>query len=143
MFESLKHWFESLEQDSKLFEHRDDELLHGALASVLYHILSADQQVDSAEKREFSRILKAEFDLDQAQVDHLYQAARASNSDIHADLHTINFFLKHNANIRMRFMQMLLRLIDIHGARPGELDLFYEAVHEIFPEVKDRTDSEL
>ena len=137
MFESIKHWFESLEEDSKLFEHRDDELLHSALASVLYHIIDADQHVDRSEKQEFSRILKTELDLDQVQVDHLYQAARASTADIHGDLHIIDSFLKHSPNLRMRFLQLLLRLADIHGAHEGELDLFYQAVHEIFPEVKD------
>ena len=137
MFESIKHWFESLEEDSKLFEHRDDELLHSALASVLYHIIDADQHVDRSEKQEFGRILKTELDLDQVQVDHLYQAARASTADIHGDLHIIDSFLKHSPNLRMRFLQLLLRLADIHGAHEGELDLFYQAVHEIFPEVKD------
>ena len=137
MFESIKHWFESLEEDGKLFEHRDDELLHSALASVLYHIIDADQHVDRSEKQEFSRILKTELDLDQVQVDHLYQAARASTADIHGDLHIIDSFLKHSPNLRMRFLQLLLRLADIHGAHEGELDLFYQAVHEIFPEVKD------
>ena len=137
MFESLKHWFESLEQDSKLFEHRDDELLHGALASVLFHIISADKRADSAEKHEFGRILESEFDLDSKQVEHLYQAAKASTSDILGDLHTINIYLKQNPNVRLRFMQMLLHLIDVHGATKAELDLFYEALHEIFPEVNE------
>ena len=57
--------------------------------------------------------------------------------------HFINFYLKHNPNVRLRFMQMLLRLIDIHGAKKGELDMFHEAVHEIFPEVKDLVDENL
>jgi uncharacterized tellurite resistance protein B-like protein len=49
MFDSLKHWFDSLKEESKLFEHREDEILHSALASVLYHVISADQHVDSKE----------------------------------------------------------------------------------------------
>ena len=136
MFESLKHWFESLEQDSKLFEHRDDALLHVALASVLYHIISADKQADSSERHQFERFLKFEFDLDSEQVEHLYQAARASTVDVRSDLHTINLYLKPNPSMRLRFMQMLLNLIDIHGVKNDELALFYEALHEIFPEVK-------
>ena len=136
MFESIKHWFESLEENSKLFEHRDDEMLHSALASVLFHIVNADGYVDSAERHELDRILSSEFNLDQVQVRYLYQAAVASTSDIHSDLHTINHYLKQNPGIRLRFMELLMRLIDIHGIDKGELDLFYEAVHEIFPEVK-------
>ena len=28
MFDSLKHWFESINEGSKLFDHPDDEMLH-------------------------------------------------------------------------------------------------------------------
>ncbi len=136
MFDSLKHWFDSLTEVSKLFDHRDDEILHIALASVLYHVISADQRVDSREKHEFDRILKQEFDLNREQVDHLYQAAKGSTSDVHGDLHTINFYLKRNPVIRMNFMHKLLQLIDVHGTHGEELDLFFDALHEVFPEVK-------
>ena len=61
MFESLTHWFDSLKNEGKLFEHPDDELLHSSLASVLYHVISADQRVDAREKHEFARIIKALF----------------------------------------------------------------------------------
>jgi uncharacterized tellurite resistance protein B-like protein len=136
MFESLSHWFDTLKQESKLFEHPDDEILHGALASMLYHFMRAGQSVDARERHEFERILKQEFELDDAQVRHLYQAAQASSGDLHADLHTINFHLKHNPMARMLFMRKLLQLIDIHGAERAELDLFYETLHEVFPEIK-------
>ncbi len=144
MFDSLKHWFESLKEDSKLFEHRDDEILHSALASVLYHVISADQRVNLREKHEFDRILKQELDLNDEQVEHLYQAAKGSTADVHGDLHTINFYLKRNPTMRMTFMRKLLQLMDIHGAHGEELALFFEALHEVFPEVKDiRGDEEL
>jgi len=137
MFDSLKHWFESLTEQSKLFEHRDDEILHSALASVLYHVINADNHVDARERREFDRYLKQELDLNQEQVDHLYEAARGSTEDVHGDLHTINFYLKNSPAVRMRFMQRLLQIVDVHGAHQGELDLFFEALHEVFPEVRE------
>ena len=130
MFDSIKHWFESLKEESKLFEHRDDEILHSALASVLYHVISADQRVDSRERHEFDRLLKQEFE-------HLYLAARGSTADVHGDLHTINFYLKRNPTMRMAFMRKLLQLIDLHGAHGEELKLFYDALHEVFPEVRE------
>lgn len=71
MFDSIKHWFDSLGRQSHLFEHSDDEILHSALASVLYHVLSADQHLDVREKHEFQRILKQEFELSDDQVEHL------------------------------------------------------------------------
>ena len=137
MFDSIKHWFDSLKQESLLFEHADDEILHSALASVLYHVISVDEHVDARKKHEFDRILKQEFDLDDKQVDHLYRAAKASTADVRDDLHTINFHLKHNPAVRMSFMRKLLQLIDIEGVYPQEMDIFFEALHEVFPEVKE------
>jgi uncharacterized tellurite resistance protein B-like protein len=136
MFDSIKHWFDSLEQRSRLFEHSDDEVLHSALASVLYHLLSADQHLGVREKHEFQRILKQEFELDDDQVEHLYLAARGSASDVRSDLHTVNFYLKHNPAVRMTFMRKLLQLIDADGVDARELDIFYQTLHEVFPEVK-------
>jgi len=137
MFDSLKHWFDSLKEESKLFDHRDDEILHSALASVLYHVISADRQVNSREKHEFTSILQQEFELNADQIGHLYRAAKASTADVHGDLHTINFYLKRNPAVRMTFMRKLLQLIDIHGTHGEELDLFFEALHEVFPEVRE------
>ena len=137
MFDSLKHRFDSLKEEGRLFEHADDESLHVALASVLYHVIAADDRVDSKERHAFDRVLKQDFDLDQEQVDHLYRAAKSSASDVHADLHTINFYLKNNPTVRMRFMQQLLQIVDVHGAHEGELQVFFEALHEVFPEVKE------
>mgnify|MGYP001825588108 FL=1 len=137
MFESLTHWFDTLKDQSKLFDHPEDEILHSALASVLYHVISADQHVNAKEKHEFDRILKQEFDLNDEQVDHLYQAAKGSTADVHGDLHTLNFYLKQNPAVRMTFMRKLLQLVDVHGAHREGLDLFYETLHEVFPEVKD------
>lgn len=135
MFESLSHWFDSLKDESRFFLHADDEALHAALASLLYHVISFDQHVGAREKREFGRIMKQEFDLSTAQIEHLYQAARASASDPESDLHTIAAHLKDNPSIRMSFMRKLLQIIDVDGARSDELKLFYEALREIFPEV--------
>jgi uncharacterized tellurite resistance protein B-like protein len=140
MFDSIKHWFDSLGRQSHLFEHSDDEILHSALASVLYHMLRADQHLGVREKHEFQRILKQEFELDDGQVEHLYLAAKGSSagihSDWHSDLHTINFYLKHNPAVRMTFMRKLLQLIDADGVDARELDIFYQTLHEVFPEVK-------
>lgn len=142
MFASLTHWFDSLKDESRLFKHPEDEILHSALASVLYHIISADQHVNSRERREFGRIMKQEFDLDEAQVEHLYQAAKGSTADTHGDLHTLNFYLKRNPPVRMVFMRKLLQLIDVGGAQAAELELFFEALHEVFPEVREITGDE-
>jgi len=146
VFDSLKHWLDSLKEESRLFSHPDEELLHAALASLLYHVISADRHVGAREKREFGSIMKQEFDLDAAQIDHLFESARASAADPETDLRTIAFYLKHNPSVRMSFMRKLLQLIDIDGAQREELKLFYEALREIFPEanklVRDDDDSE-
>ena len=44
----------------------------------------------------------------------------------------------------MTFMHKLLQLVDVHGAHEGELQIFFDALHEVFPEVKDiRDDADL
>lgn len=142
MFDSLKHWFESIKEGSRLFDHPDDEMLHSALASVLYHVISADAHVIGKEKNKFEAILKKEFELNDEQIEHLYQAAKTSASDIHSDLHTINLHLKQTPLVRMNFMQQIVQLADANGLKKENLDVFYETLHEIFPEVKDLKDDE-
>jgi uncharacterized tellurite resistance protein B-like protein len=137
MFDSLKHWFDTLKEESHLFSHADEEVLHAALASLLYHVISADKHVGAREKREFGRIMQQEFELDAAQIEHLYESARASAGHPESDLHTIAAHLKHNPAVRMAFMQKLLRLIDVDGVQKSELQVFYDALREIFPEVSE------
>ena len=137
MFDSLKHWFESMNEGGKLFDRPDDEMLHSSLASVLYHVISADAHVIGKEKHMFEAILKKQFDLNDEQIEHLYQAAKTSASDLHSDLHTINLHLKQIPLVRMNFMQQIIQLADIDGLNKENLDIFYETLHEIFPEVKD------
>lgn len=137
MFESLKHWFESLDEESRLFEHPDDEVLHSALAALLYHFIALEERHSGREKREFDRLMQQEFALDQQQVDHLYQAARSSTDDLQEDLAIIDSHLKANPNVRLRFMRMLLQLVNIHGAHSDELALFYTTLHKVFPELRD------
>ena len=136
MFDSLKHWFHALKQESKLFEHPEDEVLHSALASVLYHIVNANKIINEREMQLFTRIMKQEFDLKDDQIDHLYQTAKQSTADWHSDLHTINEFLKTNPVVRMNFMKKLIQLIDVDGIQENELEAFYETLHEVFPEIK-------
>ena len=62
--------------------------------------------------------------------------------DLHADLHTVNFYLKRKPLVRLEFMRKLLQLIDVEGTYPEELEIFYQALHEVFPEVKDLHDEE-
>ncbi|MCP4430390.1 MAG: hypothetical protein GY806_05370 [Gammaproteobacteria bacterium] len=136
MFESLAHWFDSLAEESRLFNNRNDETLHSALASVLYHIISADKKVANKEKHQFARILKQEFGLDDDQVNHLFEAAKSSTADPQDDLHTVNHYLKQQPLVRMNFMQKLIQLVDINGTEDSELALFYQTLHEVFPEIK-------
>lgn len=140
MFESIKHWFDTLEREGCLFNHPEDQGLQAALASVLYHVISADHVVDARKKHEFARLLKQELQLDDERVEQLYQAARASSGDLQTDLHTVNFYLKREPLVRLDFMRRLLQLIEVEGTYPEELDIFFAALHEVFPEVKDLRD---
>ena len=136
MFDSLRHWFDTLKNGSHLFEHADDEALHAALASLLYQVMSADRHVGAREKREFSRIMQQEFDLDANQIDHLFEAARVASGHPQEDLHIIAAHLENRPAARMIFMRKLLQMIDAEGVKREELVLFYEALHELFPEAE-------
>ena len=136
MFESLKHWFESLEKESKLFNHPDDEAIHIALASLLHHIISADNLESDREKHKFASILKEQFDLNDDQINHLYEHTKTTSTDLKSDLQTINEHLKENPKLRMHFMEKINQLIDIDEVKESELDMFYETMHVIFPEIK-------
>lgn len=141
MFESIKHWFASLGEESRLFVDVDDEVLHCALASLLYHFIAAEKRHDGREKHEFDRLMKHELGLAQPQIDHLYQAARSAKGELYEDLQTISAHLKDNPSVRMRFMRKLLRLVNLHGVHSDELKLFYETLHEVFPDVQSAGDT--
>jgi len=135
MFKSLRQWMESIPGESELFDDPNDELLHTALASLLYHLIAADKHHGGREKHEFDRLLRQELGLGEDQVDHLYQAAKSSNGDLDDDLGVIDAHLRDNPIIRLQFLQKLLQLVSIHGAHSAELDLFFETVHRVFPDL--------
>jgi uncharacterized tellurite resistance protein B-like protein len=137
MFASLKEWIESIDDESRLFRDADDEVLHTALAALIYHFVMLDDRHSGREKREFERLMKRELDLEDEQVEHLWSAASSAAGDLQSDLQTIHAHLKENPAARMNFMQRLLEIINIHGVRPAELELFFDALHEIFPEARE------
>jgi uncharacterized tellurite resistance protein B-like protein len=137
MFESLKAWFQSVDNDSKLFIHADEEAIHVALASLLYHIISSNYGESEKEKHEFSKILIEEFELNNKQVTSLYKQVKKLKSDLTNDLETVNHYLKRNPNSRMIFMKKLNHLISLDGMTSEELEIFYNAQRVLFPEISD------
>lgn len=139
MFDSLKHWFESLDEKSKLFNHPDEEAIHIALASVLYHIISADDLASEKEKHKFALIMRNEFDLTEQQISNLYHHVKTLKSDLIADLETINEYLKSNPYLRMTLMNKLNQVIATDGVKSNELEIFYEAMKVFFPDLGNNT----
>jgi len=135
MFESLKHWLNNLDKENSLFEHRESEVLHVALASLLYHIISADGHERSCEKRMFSTIMAKEFLLSEQQITQLYGYVKTLNSELTSDLTTVNAYLKANPNLRMAFMEKLNQLICVDEVENEELTIFYQAMKTVFPVV--------
>lgn len=135
MFESVKHWFDSLDEQSPLFVDPTDAVLHSALASVLYHLINADNVITKKEKSEFFSILKHEFNLNDEQTNYLYEAAKSSTSVLLDDLKIVSHYLKQDPTVHLAFMQKLNHLMGIDGVKYRELDIFYEALRLVFPEV--------
>lgn len=128
--------FDSLQKKSRFFKHPEDEAIHIALAAVLYNIISADHSESTKELRGFSSILAQEFDLNEDQIEHLYQTVKSSTREMKADLETIDKYLKESPVIRMKFMDKLNQLVGIDGVLEEEMDIFNEALHVIFPEIR-------
>ncbi len=143
MFESLKSWLESEDSQSKLFNHPDDEAIHVALASVLYHIISADHVENDKEKHQFSLIMSCEFDLGDEQISDLYRYVKTLQSDLDTDLNTVNEYLKTSPHLRMNLMSKLNHLIAVDGVESSELQIFNDAMGVLFPELADHDSNHL
>ena len=126
-----------MNEHSELFDHKDEEAVHVALASLLYHIISVDKLESDKEKHHFSSILKEEFNLTGAQVVSLYEQVKTLKTDFHEDLKTISEHLTNNPHLRMSFMEKLIHLMSIDGVSDNELAIFNDALNVVFPELQE------
>jgi len=134
VFESLKTWF-FLEEKESLFEHADEAAIHVALSSLLYHIMGADHKTTKKERKVFNEILSEEFGLNTAQADKLYEFVSLRKSDLQSDLEIVSHYLKKTPTMRLEFMKKLNKLVNVDGVQTEELEIFYKAMGELFPEV--------
>ncbi|TQV77422.1 hypothetical protein FLL45_05620 [Aliikangiella marina] len=139
MFEAFKSWLKQSNQPQKLFDHRDEEEIHVALAHLLYHIISIDKMESSREKETFCEIMREEFELNDEQIGQLYHYVESLNSDFHNDLQTINAHLVKNPHLKMAFMQKLIHMMSLDGVSNAELDVFYDAMRVVFPELEPKS----
>ena len=77
-----------------------------------------------------------EFNLNTEQAQHLLHAAVSTSSNLDDDLMTIDGFLKAKPSLRMQFMKKLNHLIGLDGVKNKELDVFYVALHKVFPNLR-------
>lgn len=75
-----------------------------ALASLLYHAISADHIEIKQERHVFADILKDEFGLNDQQVKELYAHVKNLNTTVAGDMQIIDAHLKQNPYLRMVFM---------------------------------------
>jgi len=132
----LQTWLQQTGQADHHFHHPEKDSLHIALASLLYHIMFADGRTSNKEMKEFSDILIQEFEINDEQVDLLFEYVKASNTHLENDLETINTYLEVNPHLRMNFMQKLMHLVSIDGINEKELKIFNNAMSKFFPEIK-------
>ncbi len=135
MFNFMTKKDPSAGHSSNLFDHPDDEEIHVALASLLYHVISAEHTKSGKEKHEFASILKDQFDLNNRQVAELYSHVKKVNTTVSSDLSIIDQHLKHNPHLRLVFMKKLNHLIEVAGLTQAEMEIFYSAQKILFPEI--------
>jgi uncharacterized tellurite resistance protein B-like protein len=135
VFNFMKNRDTAAERNSKLFDHPDDQEIHVALASLLYHVISVDHTKSRKEKHEFANILKEQFDLNDQQVSELYSHVKKVNTTVSSDLKIIDQHLKHNPHLRLLFMTKLNHLIQVAGLTPAEMEIFYSAQKILFPDI--------
>lgn len=135
MFDSFKAWLKDLKTEGHVFNYSDDDAIHIALASLLYHIVTADGVESAKEQQKFCEIMQSEFDLDKLQVGILYRYAKEKNIDFDSDLQVINQYLKDQPVLRMQFMEKLNQLVISDGLQNSELALFNKIMKVIFPEI--------
>ena len=135
MFDAFKDWLKLGDHPQKLFDHSDEQEIHVALAHLLFHIISIDNLESNREKQKFCEIMSEEFELNDDQISRLYHYVESLNSDFHNDLQTINEHLKHNPHLRMAFMQKIIHMMSLDGVSNAELDVFYDAMRVVFPEL--------
>jgi uncharacterized tellurite resistance protein B-like protein len=122
-------------QSTNLFDHSDDQEVHVALASLLYHVISADHTESKKEKHEFASILKDQFELNEQQIAELYYHVKKVSTTVSEDLKVIDQHLKRNPHLRFIFMKKLNHLIAVSGLKGNEMDIFYLAQKTLFPEI--------
>jgi uncharacterized tellurite resistance protein B-like protein len=136
MLNKFKSWLEKLKAESHSFNDPDDDAIHVALASLLYHIVAADGVESDKEQEKFCEIMQSEFDIDKVQVGILYAYVKEKNINLDSDLKVIQTYLKDKPVLKMQFMDKLNKLIISDGIQNNELPLFYETLKVAFPDIK-------
>jgi uncharacterized tellurite resistance protein B-like protein len=111
MFDRLKRFFQDVIGAEPLAREPVDEI-RLAVASLMIHVIGIDGAIGDAERRCFERLLEKHFQLDEAAVDELSEAARL------ADLEAVDLY---------RFTSILKRKVDLTG-RLAIVELLWEMV---------------
>ncbi len=111
MFDRLKRFFQDVTGAEPLAREPVDES-RLAVASLMIHVIGIDGAIGDAERRCFERLLEKHFQLDEAAVDELSEAARL------ADLEAVDLY---------RFTSILKRKVDLTG-RLAIVELLWEMV---------------
>lgn len=136
MFEAFKSWLNELNEAAQSFNHPEDDAIHVALASLLYHIVAADQAESDKEKDRFCKLMMSEFDLNQIQIGVLYSYVKQKDFSLEEELQVINKYLKEEPVLRMRFFDKLNQLMNLDGVTDTELEVFNTAVKSVFPDIQ-------
>lgn len=134
MFQNIRHWLHEMAAKKHLFSEDDNPLLRTSIAALLCHVIRSDAEEDSRERKLFIRFFDEEFGLSEDQAAELYREAKSMNQNYNACLQVINAELKDNAIEKKEVMEYINKIIDVHGVKDEEIQLFEEAKRVLFPD---------
>jgi uncharacterized tellurite resistance protein B-like protein len=114
MLDSLKKFFSELGvKPANRFEDNDYRL---AAAAILIHVMSVDGVATDAERDALRTVLKSRFELDDADVDELIEAATAADREA-IDLYQFTSLLNRalDEDGRLRIVEMMWQLVYADG----------------------------
>ncbi len=126
----LKAWFNEVGHLDHL--DKSDTTLQRAFAVVIYHVIKGDGAETNKEKAKFSSFFKNDFDLDEQQIDQLYEEASNFDSDFETYLAVLKEKISAYPEVELKLMQTLNSILTTQKFNVDEYEAFEDIRQALF-----------